>query len=67
MQSAAACAWPTVIPTYRARRGEILREFYSVTARAGIDLLILYEDGYGCPPGVQHLVRKMIAIWSTCR
>ena len=38
---------------------EILREFYSVTARAGIDLLILYEDGYGCPPGVQHLVRKI--------
>ena len=38
---------------------ETLQEFYSVTARAGIDLLILYEDGYGCPPGVQHLVQKI--------
>ena len=38
---------------------EVLREFYSVAARAGIDLLILYEDGYGCPAGVQHLVQKI--------
>jgi 2-isopropylmalate synthase len=38
---------------------EILEEFYSVTARAGVDLLIIYEDGYGCPPGVKHLIKKI--------
>jgi 2-isopropylmalate synthase len=38
---------------------EILESFYSAAAQAGADMIILYEDGYGCPPGVEHLVRKV--------
>jgi len=41
---------------------EVLEEFYLAASQAGADMLILYEDGYGCPPGVQHLVRKIRAL-----
>ena len=41
---------------------EVLEEFYLAASQAGTDMLILYEDGYGCPPGVQHLVQKIRAL-----
>ncbi len=38
---------------------EDLKEFYTVAEKAGIDRLVVYEDGFCAPPAVKYLVRKI--------